>query len=400
MIQQFTDAIGLVESDYAKSEQDIVKTQPTSGKSRTSEALSNKEMVENYVEDQTRRTSAKTNSHILSDVDNNPYSLSSTPMHLSNNPTSSEIENVRSEIAQMQSDIESVKKEMVEMQRQHAATPSPHHAASRPQSTTSDKTFVYENELEEAEPAERPKTNQDKSSATTPKPILKPQSGFQRAITPMPDDVIDDVQSEDSAEEDEMANEDAVISQCIDEVDQSQQTYDPMTDSVTNEGKENEIDYDDNATFEPDSYYDQEFSPSPEDMTYQRTPSKVKRQPPLKRSHKVTPVKNIMPNINKQSTVPGQVKTQKVNNTLYPLTLRRFDRPKDAIQNCLAQLDSSSWENVMEGLKIFVRLIRHHPEMVDNQIHLMTIALSKHVKNLRSQVSRAGNSYAPLLYLS
>lgn len=398
MIQQYTDAIGLVESDDAKSEPDVVKTQPTSAKSKISEVLSNKEMVESYVEDQTRRTSGKTNSHILSDTDNNPNSLGSTPMHLPNNPTSSEIEHVRSEIAQMQSDIADVKKEMVEMQRQQAATPSPAHHASRPQSVTSDKTFVYEDDAEEPESSERPITNQDKSRASTPKTILKPQSAFQRTVNPLPDNIINDDELEDSAEEEILHNEDAITSQGMDEVDQSPQieAYDPMTDSAATVSKDNEIDYDDDedATIEPENDdYEQAFSPPPEDeqIAYQKTACKVKRQPPLKRSHKVTPVKNVMPNIHQQSTVPGQTKPQKVSNALYPPTLRRFDRPKDAIQSCLAELDSSSWENVMDGLKIFVRLIRHHPEVVDAQIHLMTLALSRHVKNLRSQVSRAGN---------
>ena len=391
MIQQYTEAIGLVESDDAKSEQDVVKTQPTSAKSKSSEVLSNKEMVESYVEDQTRRTSGKTNSHILSDTDNNPNSLVSTPMHLPTDPTSSEIASVRSEIAQIQSDIADVKKEMEEMQRQQTATPSPaHHATSRPQSVISDKTFVYDNELEDPEPSERPKTSQEKSRASTPKTILKPQSDVQRSVTPaqISDDLVD------SAEEDDLQNDNAI--QDVDEVDQSPQIdfYDQLTDSGATISKEIELYDDDNTTIDNENAdYENAFSPQPDDTmsAYQRTPSKVKRQPPLKRSHKVTPVKNSMPNIHQQSTVPGQAKIQKVNNTLYPPTLRRFDRPKDAIQTCLAQLDSSSWESVMDGLKMFVRLIRHHPEVVDSQIHLMTLALSRHVKNLRSQVSRAGN---------
>lgn len=349
-------------------------------------------MVENYVEDQTRRTSGKTNSHILSDTDNNPNSIGSTPLHLPNNPTSDEIASVRSEIAQIQSDIADVKKEMVEMQRQQAATPSPaHHSMSRPQSVTSDKTFVYDNDDDDPESSDRPKTSHDKSRAATPKTILKPQSAVQRSVTPMP--VKDDGQ-DDSIEDGESQNEEVVISQGRDEVDQSPPLEADDNSAETN-NKDNDLDYDDDdATIEPENEdYDQSFYPPPEDPStiYLKTPSKVKRQPPLKRSHKVTPVKNSMPNINQQASVFGQTQAPKANNGLYPPTLRRFDRPKDAMHTCLAQLESSSWENVMDGLKIFVRLIRHHPEMVDVQIHLMTIALSRHVKNLRSQVSRAGD---------
>ena len=428
-----------MESDDARSEKDkeVIRTQPTSAKSKKSEELSSKDvMVDNYVEDQARRTtSGKTNSHILSDNDNNPNSLGSTPMHLSKEPTSSEIAHVRNEIAQIQSVIENVKKEMVQIQRQHAVTSTP---ASRPQSANSNKTFVFE-ENEEA-PPERPKTSMDfvkievesetppKSRPTTSKSILKPQSPFIRMATPTPDDVIDDDDRSsntpyvelppDSSIDCEQHHEEYVQeSHGIDEVDESPNpdNYDQMTDSAATLSKGNEIDDDDDdeETICPDNQeYQQAFDPPPqppppkeitiEITTVQQrtTPSKVKRQPPLKRSHKVTPVKNPMPNIHQPSTVPAIIRPQKVTNSLFPLSLRRFERPKDAIQICLAQLDSSSWEDVMEGLENFVRLIRHHPEYVDMHIHLMTLAISKHVKNLRSQVSRAACSASSEFFMT
>lgn len=428
-IQQFTSAIGLVESDDARSEKEVIKTQPTSAKSRKSDEISNKEMVENYVEEQTRRTSGKsgkTNSHILSDTDNNPNSLGSTPLHLPNNPTSSEIADVRSEIAQIQSVIESVKKEMVQIQRQHAVSASPahHQPSSRPQSVNSNKTFVCDEDEDELVivPPERPKTSMDfvkadlemaekmsnKSRPPTAKSILKTESPFHRMATPTPDDVITDEVSSNSQYdpaieiqfEDELHHEDVVIDHGTDEVDDSPQ-YEPMTDSVATLSKDMEDD--DNTTIEVENVdYQQVFSPAPEAIAamYEKTSSKVKRQPPLKRNHKVTPVKNPMPNIHQSSTVPVMMRVPKVNTTLFPHTLRRFERPKEAIQSCLAQLDSSSWEVVMEGLKTFVRLIRHHPEYVDNQIHLMTLAISKHVKNLRSQVSRGACSAATEFFMT
>lgn len=413
-IQPLTTAISLVESDDARSEKDVVKTPPTSAATRKSDEISNKEMVENYVEDQTRRTSGKTNSHILSDTDYNPNSTNSTPLHLSKNPTSSEIAHVRNEIAQIQSVIANVKKEMVQIQRQQAVTTSSpaHQPPSRPQSVNSDKTFVYESDVSLPE---RPKTSVDfvkmdqvvedqtpvKTRPTTPKSILKPQSPFHRIVTPMPDNVIVEEPASDTPYDstaevqfDEERHHEVMISQGIDEVDESPQpeVYDPTTESVATTSKEIEAEDDDDATIEAENAeYQRIFSPAPEEMlaSYQRTPTNVKRQPPLKRNHKVTPVRNPMPNIHQQSSVPSMIKAHKVNNSLFPSSLRRFERPKDAIQNCLAQLDSSSWENVMDGLQIFVRLIRHHPEYVDVQIHLMTLALAKHVRNLRSQVSRA-----------
>lgn len=417
-IQPLTTSIGLVESDDARSEKEVIKTQPTSAKSKKSEEISSKDlMVENYVEDQTRRTSGKTNSHILSDNDNNPNSLGSTPLQLSKEPTSDEIANVRSEIAQIQSVIENVKKEMVEMQRNQATTPS-HLVPPRPHSVNSDNTFVCS---ENEPPPTRPKTSMDfvkiedaendtdspphqvRSRPTTAKSILKTESPFHCVVTPTPEDVINDDQSSNSQAE---AQPDA-----IDEVDESaqQETYYPMTDSVATISKGQET-YDDDETINTDNpEYQQAFSPSPQPpgeitievtTTVQRTPSRVKRQPPLKRNHKVTPVKNSMPNRLQPSSVPGMLRAPKVNNALFPFTLRRFERPKDAIHTCLAQLDSSSWEDVMEGLKTFVRLIRHHPEYVDAQIHLMTLALSKHVKNLRSQVSRAACSASSEFFMT
>lgn len=73
---------------------------------------------------------------------------------------------------------------------------------------------------------------------------------------------------------------------------------------------------------------------------------------------------------------------------LFPPSLRKFERPRDASTNCLNQLDSPNWETTMNGLQIFVRLIRNHPEIIETNVHTYCVALSKQVKNLRSQVSR------------
>lgn len=373
-----------------------------SAKSRQSEEV--KEMVENYVEEQTRRTSGKTNSHILSDTDNNPASLGSTPLYLSKEPTSSEIQTVRNEIAQIQSVIENVKKEMVQMQRQKSQSAT----ALRPDSDCSNHTF----NCEEDKPAPaRPKTSMDyaKSEATRPttaKSPLKAAAPFQRLTTPKPEDVLNDDQSSTSAydpqqvedEIREIIRDDLVQSKSLDEVDDYQnEMYEP--ESIVTVSKEIEMEYEEEGTTDMENM--DAYSPAPVDtpVPYHRTPTNVKRQPPLKRSHKVTPVRNPMPNINQQSTVPAMTK-YKVSNSLFPSTLRRFERPKDALHMCIAQLESPSWENVMDGLVIFVRLIRHHPEYVDTQIHLMTLAIAKHVKNLRSQVSRAACSAASEFFMT
>lgn len=74
---------------------------------------------------------------------------------------------------------------------------------------------------------------------------------------------------------------------------------------------------------------------------------------------------------------------------MFPKTLHHFEKAREASNTCLAQLDSPNWESVINGLQSFVRLIRHHPEIVEANIHAYCIALSKQVKNLRSQVSRS-----------
>lgn len=415
----------MVESDDTASEQNhhnVIKTQPTttttttttsalnSAKSRC-EIINNQDLVENYVEEQTRRTtnSGKTNSHILSDVDN---SYNSTPRH-EPKPTSTEIANVRSEIAQIQSAIQSVKKEMEEMQKQQSANNTPMHQPSiRPPSSNSNKTFIYDendgSEIEQPPPATEDSKHIEvtvehvTSRAPSAKSILKNESPFKRIPTPTPNDVLPDdelsnspydshVQLEDDNEE---TAEEATHN---DEIDHSVEIIDPMimirTNSKVSLSKEEELDTE--AEYHEDAVED-----VPEiAIMVNRSPHKVVNRPPvLKRNQKTTPVKNPMPNIQQSPTVV--IRAPPKPNPLFPPTLRRFERPKDAMNVCLIQLESANWEDVMEGLKNFVRLIRHHPEYIDAQVHLFTLAIAKQVKNLRSQVSRAACSASGEFFLT
>lgn len=74
---------------------------------------------------------------------------------------------------------------------------------------------------------------------------------------------------------------------------------------------------------------------------------------------------------------------------LYPQNMTRFDKPREALHKAFDQLDSSNWEINVMGLKSMVRLMRYHPDTLDNQMHMTCIQLTKSVRNLRSQVSRA-----------
>lgn len=89
------------------------------------------------------------------------------------------------------------------------------------------------------------------------------------------------------------------------------------------------------------------------------------------------------------TTATPIVHKSKTQDLFASTTMRRFDKPREAFNTCINQLDSANWESTMTGLQHFVRLIRFHPEMVETNIHPLCVALCKHVKNLRSQVSRS-----------
>uniref|UniRef100_A0A182SXF6 TOG domain-containing protein n=1 Tax=Anopheles maculatus TaxID=74869 RepID=A0A182SXF6_9DIPT len=119
----------------------------------------------------------------------------------------------------------------------------------------------------------------------------------------------------------------------------------------------------------------------PDETTTPVSPKKVHKKPFLvRRSSKVAPVKEV---------VSGVKAKNKLNEVIFQKTLRRFEKPRDALNSCLTHLESPNWEQNISGLQFFVRLIRHHPEVIDTQIHLLSVALAKQVRNLRSQVARA-----------
>jgi hypothetical protein len=54
----------------------------------------------------------------------------------------------------------------------------------------------------------------------------------------------------------------------------------------------------------------------------------------------------------------------------------------------------------MQGLQLLVRLMRHNPETIHTQLHSVTVAVGKQVRNLRSQVARAACQASGELFLS
>lgn len=111
--------------------------------------------------------------------------------------------------------------------------------------------------------------------------------------------------------------------------------------------------------------------------------SKPKYRPSfLKRKRKVAAIKP-------SALATHSLASKSKSAEMFPKDLGHFDRAREASSNCLNQLDSQNWELVMNGLQTFVRLLRHHPEVVEANLHAYCIGVSRQVKNLRSQVSRS-----------
>lgn len=115
--------------------------------------------------------------------------------------------------------------------------------------------------------------------------------------------------------------------------------------------------------------------------------AKICRQPqhaPIKQKSKTS---HFLKRHRRVSPVKQSIKI--IQAELYPATLQKFDKPREALLKTFDQLDSANWEGIMVGLKNMVRLIRYHPENLDNQMHMICIQLTRSVRNLRSQVARA-----------
>lgn len=337
-----------------------------------------------------------------------------------------DMQRVRNELAEMQDLLKNAKKEMFEIQKQRLQSPS---AGSRPQSVNSNKTFIYDKD----DAPERPKTSGDKnieknlgvetrSSGSSqeyildthkpPKPILKYDRVYQNEKSD------EEMIKDDAKDKNDNLNMAIKIEFEVDreELEDDQQTND-LADETDNASSINPNEMrsrssasmlapDHETVQEEESVVSSssELKGSEEEQDYAYPPKatqhmKSKNRPPvLKRTSRALPTKNILPSHPISPIDPAYLANHAMESKriaavksgeLFPPTLRKFDKPRDAMLTCLSNLDSSNWEQVMNGLQTFVRLIRHHPEYVDSQIHLMTIALSKHVKNLRSQVARA-----------
>lgn len=97
-----------------------------------------------------------------------------------------------------------------------------------------------------------------------------------------------------------------------------------------------------------------------------------------------------VPSVQHFSVRPSiRFKKRKVSPTKPAPQINSRQKMKDQHATCLQQLDSSNWDQIMLGLQSFVCLMRNNPEQIEPQLHQYCLALSKNIKNLRSQVSRA-----------
>ncbi|CAL4114807.1 unnamed protein product, partial [Meganyctiphanes norvegica] len=93
-------------------------------------------------------------------------------------------------------------------------------------------------------------------------------------------------------------------------------------------------------------------------------------------------------NLNLSMSSAG-VRTAKPTTSSFSAHLEPFPKPQEGLKNALVQINHSDWENQVKGIQDIVRVIKNHPEILQNQIHDVNMALLKQAKNLRSQVSRA-----------
>lgn len=117
-------------------------------------------------------------------------------------------------------------------------------------------------------------------------------------------------------------------------------------------------------------------------------PIEKRKRPPmlLRKTNRVSDINKSMAN---NGTTISINKPNKSQDLFSSTAMRKYEKPREALNNCLNQLDSTNWETTMIGLQHFVRLIRFHPELIEANIHTACVALCKHVRNLRSQVSRS-----------
>lgn len=100
-----------------------------------------------------------------------------------------------------------------------------------------------------------------------------------------------------------------------------------------------------------------------------------------------------------QRRVSPVKQTMKLSQSeIFPSSMLRFEKPREALIKTFDQLDATIWEVNMSGLKSMVRLIRFHSEFLDSHMHMTCIQLTRSVRNLRSQVARAACQVAVELF--
>ncbi|XP_015601159.1 uncharacterized protein LOC107270564 isoform X2 [Cephus cinctus] len=97
-----------------------------------------------------------------------------------------------------------------------------------------------------------------------------------------------------------------------------------------------------------------------------------------------------MPSRLVRSRIKPRVNTMRTmqNSSGQNLT-KQIEKPKISVQQCFAQLEHKDWEVSMKGLKMLSQIVRSNPEQLETYgPGTISRVLGKHIRNLRSQVSR------------
>ncbi|KAF7413455.1 hypothetical protein HZH68_001944 [Vespula germanica] len=97
-------------------------------------------------------------------------------------------------------------------------------------------------------------------------------------------------------------------------------------------------------------------------------------------------------NVRKMSSrvLRSTTKSRNISNKSSMNSEKVIDKQKPIVQQCFNQLESKDWEVTIKGLKSLSQLAKQHPEYLDLNIGgTIGRLLGRHIKNLRSQVSRA-----------
>ncbi|XP_021373812.1 TOG array regulator of axonemal microtubules protein 1-like isoform X3 [Mizuhopecten yessoensis] len=112
--------------------------------------------------------------------------------------------------------------------------------------------------------------------------------------------------------------------------------------------------------------------------------------PKTKTSPAFSPRKRTKPQVNGTSSHPVSASSSRSGlESENPDDWKPYRDPDLALRDANKNLAQEDWEIKCSGINMMRRLVKYHPEVVNQQLHSVIIAMLNEVKNLRSQVSRS-----------